>query len=190
VYTPASGPPRCLTTATALDPDLLTQEETLTTIQPQQPAKRRLSLAPPAAELPDTRAAVARALLDQYVPILPVLDDQADGILGCFERANPAKLDELHSDPRFIIGRLFQALTALLQSEVPPMDATAQLLDEAIRDAIAYRLDRLSACPCGAECDRCAPEGRKALAYEGLWDRLGIIGELPKGRPELTAVDR
>lgn len=152
--------------------------------------RARLRLAPPAAELPDTRAAVARALLDQYVPILPVLDDQADAILGCFERANPAKLDELHSDPRYIIGRLFQALTALLEQDVPPMDATASLLDEAIRDGIEYRLGRSAACPCGAECDRCRAEGAKALAYEGLYDALGIIGEFRGPRPDLSAVQQ
>jgi hypothetical protein len=150
----------------------------------------RLRLAPPAAELPDTRAAVARALLDQYAPILPVLDDQASGILRCFESANPAKLDQLQSDPRYIIGRLFQALTALLKQDVPPMDATASLLNEAIRDGIEYRLGRSSACPCGAECDRCAADGAKALAYEGLYDALGIIGEFPGPRAQLRAVDR
>lgn len=41
----------------------------------------------------------------------------------------PDELDELEADPRFVIGRLFQALTALLERDVPPMDATARLLD-------------------------------------------------------------
>jgi hypothetical protein len=96
----------------------------------------RLRLAPPAAALPDTRAAIARALLDQYVPVHPVIDNQASGIFG-FDRAAHGKLGDLHSDPRYMIGRQFQALTALLEQEVPPMDATAQLLDQAIRDAVA-----------------------------------------------------
>lgn len=54
----------------------------------------------------------------------PLLDNQAPGHLG----DSPA-LDELEAYPRFVIGRLFQALTALLERDVPPMDATARLLD-------------------------------------------------------------
>jgi hypothetical protein len=150
---------------------------------------RRLRLAPPAGPLPDNRAAIARALLDKFVPIDPVIDNQTVGILG-FDRAASAELAALKSDPRYLIGRLSQVLTALLERDVPPMDATAQLLDEAIRDAIAYRRDRAYGCRCGDECDRCLPEGRRAQAYEGLWGQLGIIGELPPLPPELKAVDR
>jgi hypothetical protein len=157
----------------------------LTTIQPQRP---RLRLADAAAPLPDDRAAVAQALLRRYAPVLPVIDNQIMSALG-FDRAAAGKLDELHSDPRYLIGRLSQALTALLEQDVPPMDATAQLLADAISDAIAYRLDRAAGCRCGDECDRCLPEGRKALAYEGLWDQLGVIGELPKPSAGLKAVD-
>ena len=150
---------------------------------------RRLRLAPPAGELPDNRAAVARALLDRYMPIEPVISNQAMGALG-FDRAAAGKFEELRDDPRYILGRLFQALTALLQAEVPPMDATAQLLAEAISDAVSYRMDRALACRCGDECGRCLAEGRKAQAYEGLWDALGIIGELPKPSAGLHVVDR
>jgi hypothetical protein len=141
----------------------------------------RLHLAPP-AELPDTRAAVARALLG---PVHPVLDNQALAILG-----DSRELGELHSDPRFVIGRLFQALTALLERDVPPMDATAQLLDEAIRDAIACRHTTCPKCPLDEPCTDCAANWGKALRYEGLWDALGVIGELPKGRPDLKAAGR
>jgi hypothetical protein len=157
----------------------------MSTIQPQRP---RLRLAD-AAEIPDTRAAVARALLDRYVSIEPVIDNQAIGALG-FDLPASRKLDELHSDPRYLIGLLFQALTALLAEDVPPMDATAQLLGEAIGDAMQYRYDRAFACPCGGECDRCLAEGRKALAYEGLWDQLGIIGDLPKPSAGLKVAGR
>jgi hypothetical protein len=184
VYTPASGPPRCLTTATALDPDLLTQEETLTTIQPQQPAKRRLSLAPPAAELPDTRAAVARALLDRYFPVDNVIaDNMLHNLRGDF-----AAYAEMESDPRYLIGRLQQALTALLQRETPPLDATMTLLAEAIADAISYRSHHCPKCPGEEPCADCTADYNRAGLYESLWRELGTIGELPKGRPELTAV--
>lgn len=54
-----------------LDHHLHAQEETMPTNPRQTP---RLRLAPPAAELPDTRAAVARALLG---PVHPVLSNQA-----------------------------------------------------------------------------------------------------------------
>jgi hypothetical protein len=150
--------------------------------------RARLRLAPPAAPLPDTRAAVARALLDLYAPVHQVLDNQAIGALG-FDHDAAGKLDEIHSDPRYLIGRLLQALTAL-NEEVPPLDATAQLLGDAIRDAMQYRYDRAFGCRCGDECDRCRAEGRRALAYEGLWDQLGIIGELPAGPADLKAVPR
>ena len=67
--------------------------------------RARLRLAPPAAELPDTRAAVARALLDGHMPVAAVVDDQAVAVLG-FDRAAAAALGELQSDPRYLIGRL------------------------------------------------------------------------------------
>jgi hypothetical protein len=116
----------------------------------------------------------------------PVLSNQALAIYGDdFEAVRG-----LEGDPRFVIGRLFQALTALLEQEVPPMDATAQLLDDAIRDAIACRQTTCPKCPPEDTCADCAANWRKAERYAGLWDALGVIGELPKPRPELKAAGR
>jgi hypothetical protein len=61
-------------------------------------------------------------------------------------------LDELEADPQFVIGRLFQALTALLERDVPPMDATARLLDEAICDAIEHRRTTCPKCTADESC--------------------------------------
>jgi hypothetical protein len=70
------------------------------------------------------------------------------------------------------------------------MDATAQLLDDAIHDAIACRHTTCPKCLPDEPCAECAENWRKALRYEGLWDALGIIGELPKPSKGLKAVDR
>jgi hypothetical protein len=140
----------------------------------------RLRVVPP-GQIPDDRAEVARALLG---PVHPLLDNQALAILG----DSPA-LDELEADPRFVIGRLFQALTALLERDGPPMDATARLLDEAIRDAIEHRRTTCPKCTADESCAGCAANWRKAERYFGLYDALGIIGELPR-RANLKAVQR
>jgi hypothetical protein len=95
----------------------------------------RLSVAPPAGSSPDNRARITRALLDRWFPIYPVLSGQVLAIYG----DDIAAVLELESDSRYLIGRLQQALTALLERETPPLDATAQLLGEAIEDAICYR---------------------------------------------------
>lgn len=151
------------------------------TTNPRQRA--RLRLAEPAAPLPDTRAEVARALLG---PIDPLLEDQALAILG----GDVAAATELVKDPRVIIGRLFQALTALLEQDVPPMDATARLLDEAIQDAMRYRRTSCVKCPADGACAECAANWMKAERYVGLYDALGVIGEKPGRRTDLKAVDR
>lgn len=153
------------------------------TVKPKR-GRGRLRVASP-AEIPDTRAEVARTLLG---PVHPVLDNLASGIFG-FDYAAHRKLDELHCDPRHLIGRLSQALTALLEQDVPPIDATAQPLSDAITDAIEYRLSRAAVCQCGDSCERCLPDGRKAELYEGLYGALGIIAEKPPPRPELKTVD-
>jgi hypothetical protein len=141
---------------------------------------------------PDRRADVARALLDRWFPLEPVIDDQIGGLLG----RDTGRLQELHADPRYLIGRLSQALSALLADPVPPMDATALLLAEAIDDAVAYRKD-LGDCPqCGeGVCSRCQPQWDRAMAYETLYGRLGLIDERPDTspaprRPILWAVPR
>ena len=151
---------------------------------PKSPTAR-LRLAPP-AELPDDRAAVARALLDRWFPVEPVVADNAMHVL----RGDVAAYRELESDPRYLIGRLQQALTALLQREIPPLDATAALLAEAISDAIAYRSRTCPKCPGENICAGCMGNWHQAGLYEGLWRELGLIGEHPPLRPELKSVSR
>jgi hypothetical protein len=144
----------------------------------------RLYPVPPDGSVRDDRAPVARALLNRWYPICPVLTDQAMASLG----DDLAAIEGLESDPRYLIGRLSQALTALLERDVPPLDATAQLLSEAIEDAVNYRRRVCRDCPTDSLCARCAEGWRKAERYEGLWRDLGLIDELPRPRPHLRSV--
>jgi hypothetical protein len=105
-------------------------------------------------------------------------------------RGDIAAYRELESDPRYLIGRLQQCLTALLQREVPPLDATMTLLAEAIGDAIGYRSRRCAKCPDEAPCGECMESWHQAGLYEGLWRELGTISDFPLPRPGLKAVDR
>jgi hypothetical protein len=143
-----------------------------------------LRLADPAAEVPDSRASIARALLDRWFPVDSPRSDQAVTMLDP-DGQGSRNWNALESDPRYLIGRLQQALTALLQAEVPPMDATARLLDEAIRDAITYRRRTCAKCAADGICAKCWPDWRQASAYEALWGELGIIGDRPVKRPLL-----
>jgi hypothetical protein len=179
----AHGHGRCWNTGRDLDHHLHAQEETLTT-NPRQRA--RLRLAPPAAPLPDDRVEVARALLRRYTADWPVISDEMLAFLGWDGDA----LDELERDPRYLIGRFTQAIAELLQREMPPLDATAQLLGEAIADAMKYR--RISCAACGPEyvCPACEPSWHRAHQYETLYGLLGIIGNHPAPRPELKAAGR
>lgn len=157
--------------------------------QPPRSGKRaRLRLAPPAAPLPDTRAAVARALLDRYFPAGHALQDQAIAALG-WNPAAIAEIEDLEKDPRFLIGRLAQALTALLERGVPDPGETEQLLIEAIADAMDYRRCQCPKCGEGV-CAECEPGWLKAEQYWSLYGRLGLIENHPPLRPELTAVPR
>jgi hypothetical protein len=136
--------------------------------------------------LPDTRAAVARALLDRHFPVDNVIANNAAHNL----RGNMAAYRELESDPRYLIGRLQQCLTALLQQEMPPLDATMTLLAEAIKDAIAYREHDCPKCPPEEPCAECAEDWNRAGRYEGLWRELGTIANFPPPRPKLKAAGR
>src|SRR6266704_1112158 len=149
---------------------------------PKNPTAR-LRLASPAAPPHDDRAEVARALLTRYVPVEPVVSDTVAAFLGW----DAARFDRIERDPRYLIGRLTQALTALLEQEVPPPDATGQLLTEAIRDAITYRRHD---CACEAGCPACQPDWLQAARYESLYGQLGLIGELPVPHPRPKAVGR
>jgi hypothetical protein len=149
--------------------------------------RARLRLAPPAAELPDDRAAVARALLDRFVPAGQVLEDQAIPALG-WSPAAIGEIEALQNDPRYLIGRFTQAIAELLPRKMPPLDATAQLLTEAIADAMDYRRCQCPKCGEGV-CGDCEPSWLKAEQYWSLYGRLGLIGNLPV-RPGLKSVPR
>ncbi len=135
---------------------------------------------PPATERPDTRVSVALALLGH---VEPALDNAMTNAL-CPDGADVARADELASDPRYIIGRLHQALTALLADDIPPADATAVLLAEALHDAIDYRQQTCARCDLdGTCCAACWPGWRKAGDYRALAMDLGVFEKAPVPAP-------
>jgi hypothetical protein len=120
---------------------------------------------------------VALALLEQYWPSCPALEDSID------TRA-PAGLER---DPRYLIGRLQQALTVLLEQDLPPMDAQAALLSQALADALAWRTHEGRPCAtCDQDsedfCDSCAADWAQADRYHELARALGAVG----GRPAIV----
>src|SRR5712691_7012367 len=130
---------------------------------------------PPAAERPDTRVSVAMALLG---PIRPLLDLTMTDAL-CQDGHDTSRADELESDPRYIIGRLHQALTALLAGDIPAPDATAVLLAEALHDAISYQERDCPQCGLAGSCGACWKHWRKASQYRALAVDLGVIETAP-----------
>lgn len=60
---------------------------------------------------------VAVALLDRHWPASPPLADIAGA------SASASAVAALESGPRYLMGRLQQALTVLLAVDLPPMDA-------------------------------------------------------------------
>jgi hypothetical protein len=175
--TPGEPPERTAT------PDELAAERAKIDRAARQHRRPPLRLAD-AADVGDTRAEVARALLDRLMPVEPPVDDAAKAALG-YELADAGRLREIHADPRYLIGRLAQALTMLLQPDLPPMDATAELLADAITDAAAYRRRCCPQCPAEGVCSRCAPDWERAARYEALHLELGLIDEWPQPRPRL-----
>jgi hypothetical protein len=154
--------------------------------------RQRPRLVPPAepdrAELA-TRTSLALQLLSQYAPLTPPLADCANLVLGDARRA------ELETDPRYLIGRLQQALTALLDAHpyLPPMDAQTELLSEALDDAIEYRRFRISdgCAECIALDATCATHNEdwiRSERYEALLVALGGTADDPTPRPQLTVV--
>jgi len=117
---------------------------------------------------------VAMALLEQHWPSCPALADSIDG------RA-PVGLER---DPRYLIGRLQQALTVLLEQDLPPMDAQTALLSQALGDALAWRTHNgrpCAACERSGEdfCDPCASDWAQADRYHELARALGAVDDLP-----------
>jgi hypothetical protein len=84
---------------------------------------------------------LALALLDQAWPPNPALTDATGSVT----------FTGLRDDPRYLAGRLTQALTTLLAGDLPPMDARTGLLSQALADAIAWRQHRDR-----PPCTRCA----------------------------------
>jgi hypothetical protein len=66
----------------------------------------------------DNPIPIALALLDRQWPVVPALADEFGA----------EAVTELERDPRYVIGRLQQALTALLATDLPPMDPQTSLL--------------------------------------------------------------
>jgi hypothetical protein len=112
---------------------------------------------------------MALALLDRWWPEVPALTDQP----------RPDDLSDLENDPRFLIGRLQQAITTLMSGGLPPMDSQTQLVSQAIADAIAWRLHEDRPCPnCADElCEPCAADWHQADNYHALARALGATGD-------------
>jgi hypothetical protein len=117
------------------------------------------------------RVPVALALLDRWWPEIPALDDQP--------RAD--ELSDLERNPRFLIGRLQQAMTTLMSGDLPPMDQQTDLLSQAIGDAISWRLHDGRPCPCCANelCGPCEADWDRADRYHALARALGAIPDHP-----------
>jgi hypothetical protein len=91
-------------------------------VRASERGRGRLRAVPPARTVRDERAEIARALLTRYAPLWPVISDEMLSFLG----HDQEKQEQLEQDPRYIIVRLTQALSALLDKEVPPPDKTVQ----------------------------------------------------------------
>jgi hypothetical protein len=114
---------------------------------------------------------VALALLDQRWPVGPVIADTTGA----------SAFTALQADPRYLIGRLQQALTALLATDLPPMDPQTSQLSQALADAIAWRHHDSRPCPNCAEalCGPCNADWDQADRYHALARALGAVGDLP-----------
>jgi hypothetical protein len=132
-----------------------------------------------ARSAPDGPIPVALALLDRRQPLTPALADTAG------HRAMAA----LEADPRYVIGRLHQALTDLLTGDLPPADAPTSLLSQALADAIAWRYHRCR--PCGrcaqSLCRACTADWDQADRYHALALTLGAVGDYAGARSRCSA---
>lgn len=105
---------------------------------------------------------VALALIDRRWPPVPALS------------ASPGAeaLSQLATDPRYLAGRLQQALTVLLADPAPPSDALTALLSQALADAVAWRLHH------GRPCDQC--DDALCAACSADWDQIDHYHELAR----------
>jgi hypothetical protein len=121
----------------------------------------------------DDPVPVALALLDREWPSGPPLTD----IVGA-STATVDAVTALQTDPRYLIGRFQQALSALLAAELPPMDTLTSLLSAALADAISWRRHEGRPCRHCAEslCGPCNADWDQADRYHALARALGAVG--------------
>jgi hypothetical protein len=122
----------------------------------------------------DQPVAVALALIDQRWPSVPALSTIAGN----------GALTRLEDDPRYLVGRLQQAINVLMAPNLAPADPMTLLLSQAISDALSWRLhDDRRPCPhCGDEmCPACSADWDQADRYHELARALGAVAN--RSRP-------
>jgi hypothetical protein len=119
---------------------------------------------------------VALALLDRHWP----------ATFGPDGTATADALAALESNPRYLIGRFQQALSVLLDADLPSMDPLTLLLSRALCDAVAWRehQDRPCAdCTDDTLCPACAADCDLAGRYHALARALGAVGDVAPAAP-------
>jgi hypothetical protein len=133
---------------------------------------------------------IALILLGRQWPLeLPIVSMRG----GNTARADDAMAVETSSG--YLIGRFQQAISTLLDTDLPPMDTLTALLAEAIADAITWRQHDGRPCPsCGQWlCDSCLADWEQADRYHALARALGVVCDphlvtsRPEGRPNRHA---
>jgi hypothetical protein len=132
----------------------------------------------PAVHEPSDPISLVLALLDERWPPIAALDDSPVGDV----------LAQLASDPRYIVGRLQQAMTVLLADDLPPVDPQSAVLSQALDDALAWRIHQDRHCARCAQlrdelCDECNADYDQADRYHELARALGIVGDIPCAAP-------
>ena len=124
----------------------------------------------PAAPVP-----VALALIDRRWPPVPALS----------ARPGAEALARLAADPRYLAGRLQQALTVLLADPPPPSDSLTALLSQALADAVTFRLHHRGPCDQCDDglCPACSADWDQADHYHELARALGATGTRPGPNP-------
>jgi hypothetical protein len=127
---------------------------------------------------PNSPVSLVLALLDQRWPSIAALEDSPAGDV----------LAELASDPRYLVGRLQQAMTVLLAGDLPPVDPQSALLSQALDDALAWRTHQDRHCTQCEElrdelCEVCDADYDQASRYHELARALGVVGDIPGAAP-------
>jgi hypothetical protein len=126
------------------------------------------------AHEPGHTISLVLALLDERWPSIAALDDSPAGDV----------LAKLASDPRYLVGRLQQAMTVLLAGDLPPVDPQSAVLSQALEDALAWRTHQDRRCARCDElrdelCDECNADYDQADRYHELARALGVVGDVP-----------